>query len=789
MDSTYSNPIAGMTNGANAPWKEGVTEQLKTDVEKAKFSTFTSCKDTKPNSEQSAFDLIEVVKSDAYKSLCDKIRSAPDKDTRSKLKARLPAVTASGVFSKRSASALVTHSGILIADVDLDDNPQLTDPKKLSDVRYDLCCDPHVAFLFTSPSGGLKVGVCVDATDAKSHKSAFKTVKKWMLDAFGLQADDACSDVGRLCFLSHDPEAFYNKKATTMKTIEEVVEAAPVAHTRASGTRFDSHPERPQSEQVELTRLALKHVATRPAYGEWIKVIAAVVDSVGEADAIPLLCEWSPEENKGEYANKIREGLSQISAGTLFNMASGFNHADALEQIRNDAPITSAISASIDRLVENAKAKDAKKVGTAAKAFFEVGAMRHIHDDIYDRSNPRNPELTGGATIAVMSALIGQSFKMTNGAWDNRANSQVVMLAPSGAGKEVPLKYYSKVVTDVYGCGCYVSTYASPTVVQHPLKHYGYCFDARDEAGDLLKAMKSDNSSALGQIAPMVKSLATSANSSYQGFSQSKLIEDGVSYYCVNPFYCGFSVATPEQFMDATGGDEIAGGYWGRTILLNVDKVEPRVRPREQKRFTTNYSKEALDVILHFKSLIAPKRAAWEAADADDELQYSTEANPENVVLQHEASDYLFDQSEAYIEQTKQHEDHASMEPIAHRLGELASKLLLIYTVSKYWNSDKVPVADIEAAKICWAFAVEMHEEKLRLLGLQAECDEEKIVRYAREFCADGKVLYRAALRMHIKRTISKSLKVADAVEWIGESGEFNLLPATRMATSITLKQ
>jgi len=134
------------------------------------------------------------------------------------LKAKLPAVTASGVFSKRAASALVEHSGILIADVDLDDNPQLMDAGQMDAISQKLRSHYYTHFVFVSPSGGLKVGVKIDATDADTHKAAFVTVREWFSETFGLVIDKACSDVSRLCFLSHDPNAYYNAKSAVIKT-------------------------------------------------------------------------------------------------------------------------------------------------------------------------------------------------------------------------------------------------------------------------------------------------------------------------------------------------------------------------------------------------------------------------------------------------------------------------------------------------------------------------------------------------------------------------------------------
>jgi hypothetical protein len=220
----------------------------------SKFSIFQTVRDTVPSDDIAPWELIRWVRSDDQKALVDAIRSAPDKDTRSKYKARLPAVTASGVFSKRSASALVEHSGILIADLDLDDNPQLMDAMQMESIKQKLICDNRPHFYFVSPSGGLKVGVKIDATCANSHKAAFATVREWFANDHGLIIDKACSDVSRLCFLSHDPSAYYNAKSIVIKTEAAKAAAtpfwqpAPVAAPMSGTTPGDQFNERADVE-------------------------------------------------------------------------------------------------------------------------------------------------------------------------------------------------------------------------------------------------------------------------------------------------------------------------------------------------------------------------------------------------------------------------------------------------------------------------------------------------------------------------------------------------------------
>lgn len=171
------------------------------------FSYFSQVTATTPSGAIDADALIKEVRSNKHKYLCEQIRSAPDKDTRSKLKAQLPAVTASGTFERRSASALQKHSGLLIADIDRDDNPQIEIPEQSKALRSALANDKHVAFVFESPSGGIKAGVAVKATNKDNHKRAFQAVKEHLADNYGVVIDQSCSDVSRLCFLSYDPKA------------------------------------------------------------------------------------------------------------------------------------------------------------------------------------------------------------------------------------------------------------------------------------------------------------------------------------------------------------------------------------------------------------------------------------------------------------------------------------------------------------------------------------------------------------------------------------------------------
>jgi len=130
------------------------------------------------------------------------------------LKKQLPAALWSGTFAKRANDALVQHSGLLCADLDGLNG-------SLADTRQKLKDSPNLWALFVSPSGdGLKAVFKVPADVAK-HAGSFRAVEQHVRELTGVQIDEACKDVARLCFLSHDPELYHNANAIAIEPLPE----------------------------------------------------------------------------------------------------------------------------------------------------------------------------------------------------------------------------------------------------------------------------------------------------------------------------------------------------------------------------------------------------------------------------------------------------------------------------------------------------------------------------------------------------------------------------------------
>jgi len=124
-----------------------------------------------------------------------------------RLKKSLPGFTVSATYTgARKKDFFDEYSGILILDID-----------KVDPVLIDLLLEkirkaPYTVFCFVSPSGrGIKIGVCPVtrfALTMENHTRNFRVAADWYEAWLGVPVDPSGKDIGRLCFVSFDPELY-----------------------------------------------------------------------------------------------------------------------------------------------------------------------------------------------------------------------------------------------------------------------------------------------------------------------------------------------------------------------------------------------------------------------------------------------------------------------------------------------------------------------------------------------------------------------------------------------------
>ena len=170
-------------------------------------------------------EVLEVIKSDKYKDICEKLRTdfINDKKARQAYKAKmLPLVTFGGLFNTRNMLNLKQHSKQLSIDFDVYD-------RKESDKLFsELKKSEYIYIMFRSPSYGIKVVLKIpEVKDDAGYKDYFFGA---MLHFESLcPTNDATSqDITRLCYYSYDKDLYvnnnavvFNKKATKEEAIKE----------------------------------------------------------------------------------------------------------------------------------------------------------------------------------------------------------------------------------------------------------------------------------------------------------------------------------------------------------------------------------------------------------------------------------------------------------------------------------------------------------------------------------------------------------------------------------------
>ena len=175
-------------------------------------------------------EVLALIASDKWRIPVEKVRAAyakGGKDAAVEPKKKLPGVLFSGTFAKRAASALIQHSGLICADLD-----ELG--SQLEATFEHIASDPHTLACFRSPTGtGLKVIFRCDPS--RPHAESFRACEQFVLEHHGLEIDQACKDVSRICFVSHDPELFIAADAEMLPYPPAAVEFTPSGLNPSSG--------------------------------------------------------------------------------------------------------------------------------------------------------------------------------------------------------------------------------------------------------------------------------------------------------------------------------------------------------------------------------------------------------------------------------------------------------------------------------------------------------------------------------------------------------------------------
>ena len=278
------------------------------------FSFFAGVKNPAPHAQ---YDLTQIVKGIrqnlGWKSSTEQLRKLKGHNEASykALKEKAFAFTPSGVFSYRNNRSLDTHAFVMSLDFD-----GFTTTDEAVAFRAQVERLPEMILAFLSPSGlGVKVLIRLHvSTTEADHHSAWRAVKDFTekVRDFHVPPDKYAKDISRLCFISHDPDAYYNPNPAAFNW-EAYLDDHP--HLRQDETRNDE-PLEPSDFQFEgdppkWLEQALSHIDA-DGYDQWLAVGSALKHG---GFPFEVWDQWSQTSDKYKASDaryKWRKGFDRI---------------------------------------------------------------------------------------------------------------------------------------------------------------------------------------------------------------------------------------------------------------------------------------------------------------------------------------------------------------------------------------------------------------------------------------------------------------------------------------------
>jgi hypothetical protein len=270
------------------------------------------------------------------------------KEAKDKLKRELSAASVScrvtsGGRARAAEEGRIDLTGYLQIDLDAKDHPGRSVAELIEIPKH----DPHIQHVAISPSGDGVKALCrigrvetregVDADRSlPTFKDAFACAQKHFA-ALGVKIDPSCSDVARLCYVTHDPDAWSRaERAAELPVVKGADALRGKAHSGRSVSStggLDARLQKGTATGYGLNDLEAILAAVGPqlrpdgspgnypSYDEWLLLVNAAFDGFGAA-AIPILEKWracKPGELEEKFQPKNR--LKKVKFNFLLKAA------------------------------------------------------------------------------------------------------------------------------------------------------------------------------------------------------------------------------------------------------------------------------------------------------------------------------------------------------------------------------------------------------------------------------------------------------------------------------------
>lgn len=209
-----------------------------------------------------------------------------DKKQVQELKKKLPAFSFNIFSDSRRTNDTFIKTDHLLFDIDKINSEQI------KELRDKIKSDGRTYLLFTSPSGkGLKIAYRLDdsITSTLEYYKNYHHYSNYFSEFYNVKLDKSTKDPARICFLSYDPEIYYNANAVSISGVDssEYFPNELTLYNQEIETNFDNVEEGERHNKLKFLVLGLMQ------------------NGESEDNAIRSLNNWNSRNNPPEDESEI----------------------------------------------------------------------------------------------------------------------------------------------------------------------------------------------------------------------------------------------------------------------------------------------------------------------------------------------------------------------------------------------------------------------------------------------------------------------------------------------------
>jgi hypothetical protein len=279
-------------------------------------TTVSAFRDYETTFDPQPVNLLLWLTSKKYAEKVNAIRKEEDKAVRDTIKATLPAITPSGIFSYRAARCLIAHSAFIQFDIDFKENSHISN---YEDLKTEICKIVNIAYCGLSVSGTGFWGLIPIAYPDK-HRQHFDFIYNAFKD-IGITIDKKPRNVAALRGYSYDADAYFNHDAKTLQQYHQPKQKPNKATLYSyNGNSIQNNVE------ALINEITKKGTDLTPNYNEWLNIGFALSHEFGEAgrqyfhDVSGTYAGYDRTETDNQYTKCLQAGASStpITIKTFF---------------------------------------------------------------------------------------------------------------------------------------------------------------------------------------------------------------------------------------------------------------------------------------------------------------------------------------------------------------------------------------------------------------------------------------------------------------------------------------